>query len=52
MVNLYGALGGGIEYSKQKWWLRLGSNQRLPPCQGDTLPTELRNQKKLGLNLA
>lgn len=26
----------------------MDSNQRLPPCQGDTLPTELRGQKRKG----
>lgn len=26
----------------------MDSNQRLPPCQGDTLPTELRGQKRNG----
>lgn len=25
-------------------WSRLVSNQRPPPCQGDTLPTELQDQ--------
>lgn len=26
----------------------MDSNQRLPPCQGDTLPTELRGQRRNG----
>lgn len=32
------------QLSYMAWCLKLGSNQRLPPYEGDTLPTELLRQ--------
>ena len=31
---------------KEKWWSRLGSNQRPPQCHCGALPTELRPHQK------
>ncbi len=31
-----------LSYQGIFWWILTGSNRRLSPCKGDTLPTELR----------
>ena len=33
---------------KEKWWSRLGSNQRPPQCHCGALPTELRPHQRDG----